>query len=285
MIVKRKQAANLRPARGLRLRLKDRQSRPRRPLAATSPVAKALAWSVHLYTAMGLVASAMIAALIVQGDPAAFRWAFVLMVVATIIDATDGTFARRFKVKEVTPGFDGRRLDDLVDFLTYTCLPLFLVWRAGILPEAWAGWLVVPLLASAYGFCQVSIKTDDGFFLGFPSYWNLVAFYLYMLQPAPEVSLGLLLGLSFLTFVPLRYLYPSQPGRLNRISVLLGLPWIVLLGAILWMLSPSGPTTEGLVYGLTLVSLFYPVYYMTASWVVSARLWIKARERQAAEAV
>ncbi len=137
------------------------------------------AWGVHLYTAMGLVVAGAIAYVLVSDDPQRFRDAFLLMAVGLIIDGTDGWFARRVRVTEVLPGFDGRRLDDLVDFLNYTCLPLLLIYQADLLPERQSGWLLVPLLASAYGFCQVSAKTDDGFFLGFPSYWNLVAFYLY----------------------------------------------------------------------------------------------------------
>ena len=96
----------------------------------------------------------------------------------TIIDATDGTFARMVKVKEVLPHFDGRRLDDLIDFQTYTSLPLLLAWRAQLVPDGQEAWLLAPLIASAYGFCQVNAKTDDGYFLGFPSYWNIVVFYL-----------------------------------------------------------------------------------------------------------
>ena len=52
------------------------------------------------------------------------------------------------------------------------------MWRAGLAP---GGWLLFPLLASAYGFCRDQAKTDDGYFLGFPSYWNIVAFYCYFL--------------------------------------------------------------------------------------------------------
>ena len=63
-------------------------------------------------------------------------------------------------------------------------LPLLLIWRAGLLPENCEAVLLLPLLASAYGFCQTSAKTDDGYFLGFPSYWNLVAFYLYIVAAA-----------------------------------------------------------------------------------------------------
>src|SRR5262245_17270528 len=117
---------------------------------------RALAWSVHFYTALGLVCAAVIAVLIVEGGGEAFRWAFNLLLNATLIDATDGTLARAVRIKETLPGFDGRRLDDLIDFLNYTFLPLFLLWRAGIVPEGHEFWLLLPLLASAYGFCQVS---------------------------------------------------------------------------------------------------------------------------------
>ena len=173
-----------------------------------------LAWCVHAYTALGLVAAAAMAVLIVRGDAAAFRATFALMLVATLIDATDGLLARAVRVKEVLPGFDGRQLDYLTDFLTYVALPLLLVWRAEILPPGREAWLIVPLLAGAYWFCQVAAKTDDGYFLGFPAYWNIVAFYLYitdrLIGRLPGwLSLGVLLGLSVLTFVPTRYVYST----------------------------------------------------------------------------
>lgn len=263
--------------RGIWERRRQGTTRAPRPgskhAAAPSLWARTLGWSAHAYTGLGLIAAAAIAVLIVQGTPEAFRWSFILMAIATFVDATDGTWARRVRVKEVTPGFDGRRLDDLIDWLTYTCLPLFLLWRAEILPPEWSGWLLAPLVASAYGFCQVSIKTDDGYFLGFPSYWNIVAFYLYILQPPAAVSLGLLVTLAALTFVPIRYLYPSQPGKLNRISVLLGIPWTLLLGVILWGLSPQSPFSPQALQALTYVSLLYPAYYFAVSWWITLKRW------------
>src|SRR5262245_42798921 len=106
-----------------------------------------LAWCVHFYTALGLVCAAGMAVLLAVPEPGpdAFRWSFVLMLVATLIDATDGTLARAIKIKEVLPGFDGRRLDDIVDFLTYTALPLFLIWRAHLLPPGTELILLLPL--------------------------------------------------------------------------------------------------------------------------------------------
>ncbi|MEX0713017.1 MAG: hypothetical protein WD278_11750 [Pirellulales bacterium] len=235
-------------------------------------MARLLAWCVHLYTALGLVAAAAIAVLIARGGPADFAWAFVLMVLATLIDGTDGMLARRARVKQVLPGFDGSRLDDIVDFLNYTALPLLLVWRAGVLPAHLSGWLLVPLLASAYGFCQTSAKTDDGFFLGFPSYWNVVAFYLHFGRPAAWISLVVLLSLALLTFIPLRYLYPSQPGLLNRLTALAAAAWALLVVCILYRLVSS---TSGLLdepaERLLWISLVFPVYYMLASWAINLR--------------
>jgi phosphatidylcholine synthase len=238
-----------------------------------------LGWCVHFYTALGLVAAAGIALALVA-DPPDFRLAFILMMIATLIDATDGTLARLVRVKEVLPGFDGRRLDDLIDFQTYTSLPLLLVWRAGILAPEHSWCLLVPLLASAYGFCQTSAKTNDGYFLGFPSYWNLVAFYLYVLQPPEWVSLTLLLGLALLTFVPARYLYPTQRGRLNRLSNLLGAVWAFLLIWILWRLPVEpgyGWLADPFTLVLALLSLFYPLFYLGASWTISIRYWRRRR--------
>ena len=123
----------------LKVRKRRKTSHPRehRP---PGKLERFLGWCVHGYTALGLVAAAMIAVLLVQGgpdrgSPDAFRWSFLLMAIATIVDATDGTLARKVRIKEAVPSFDGRRLDDIIDFLTYTFLPLLLVYRAKILPE------------------------------------------------------------------------------------------------------------------------------------------------------
>jgi phosphatidylcholine synthase len=240
------------------------------PPGVRTLTAKVLAWCVHLYTGLGLLAAAGMAVLIVRGGDGAFRDAFVLMVAATLIDATDGTLARRFRVKSVLPGFEGRRLDDLIDFLTFTSLPLLLVWRAELLPRGWEPSLLLAFVASAYGFSQAEAKTPDGYFLGFPSYWNIVAFYLYTLRPMPGwLSVTLVVVPALLTFVPSRYLYPSQHGRLNMLTNVLGLPWLGLLLAVLWY----WPSDRDRAWWLALVSLYYPVYYLLLSWGISVILW------------
>lgn len=229
---------------------------------------KALCWGVHFYTALGIVAAGAMAVCIVQGDAASLRWAFVWMFIATIIDATDGTMARAVNVKKVLPGFDGRRLDDIIDFHTYTFLPLLLLWRANVVPPGWDWSLVAAAMASLYGFCQTEAKTADGYFLGFPSYWNLVAFYLWMLPMPGWVSVTVLLVLALLTFVPARYLYPSQRGKLNMFTNVLGAVWAALL---IWIFvrMPDESTTK-----LTIYSLFFPVFYMVVSWAITVKVWL-----------
>jgi len=241
---------------------------------------RVLAWCVHGYTALGLVIAAAIAVLIVEGTEASFQRAFLLMLVACVIDATDGTLARLVKIKETLPQFDGARLDDIIDFQTYTSLPLLLIWRAGVLPEGWNWCLLAPLVASAYGFCQTSAKTDDGYFLGFPSYWNLVALYLYYLQLPGAVAVGSLLFFAGLTFVPLRYLYPTRRGWLNLVSFALALPWTALLAYAL-SLNATHPDERAHIRQLMIASLYYPAYYFLVSWRISLRIWMQRRGQDA----
>jgi phosphatidylcholine synthase len=223
---------------------------------------KLLAWLVHFYTAMGLLCAGGMAVLIVRGGDASFRGAFFLMMLATAIDATDGWLARRARVKDVLPGFDGRALDDLIDFQNYAAMPLLLLWRADILPGSLGWMLALPLLSSAYGFSQVNAKTADGFFLGFPSYWNIIAFYLYALHPGAWTSAALIATFAVLTFVPTPYLYATRGGPFAKLINAGAAVWFVSLGLVLY-----GP--EEYRRAIALVSLGYPVTYLSLSAVVT----------------
>jgi phosphatidylcholine synthase len=225
-------------------------------------MSKLLAWLVHLYTAMGLVCAAGMAVLIVRGGDASFRGAFLLMMVATAIDATDGWLARKARVKEVLPGFDGAALDNLIDFQTYTTLPLLLIWRAGLMPDGLEWLLLLPLLASAYGFSQTEAKTADGFFLGFPSYWNIVAFYLYAFHPQPWVSVALTTTCAVLTFVPTPYVYATRGGPLAKSMNVGSAVWFVFLGFVLF-----GPAEHRRT--VAMVSFAYPAMYLALSAFVT----------------
>lgn len=223
---------------------------------------RVLAWLVHLYTATGAVL-AFLGVLAVFGGR--YRDAFLVMVAATVVDATDGLFARLARVKEFTPGFDGARLDDIVDYLTFTFLPVLLLFRAGDLP---VGWAMVPvaavLLSSAYGFASADAKTSDNFFTGFPSYWNIVALYLHAARLPPAVNAAVLLALSVMVFVRIGYVYPSRTPELRGLTNVLGVIWGVMVIVLVLQLPDASQT-------LLAASLFFPVYYAGLSFMLHSR--------------
>jgi phosphatidylcholine synthase len=220
------------------------------------------AWAVHAYTASGAL-FAFAGVLAVFGGR--YRDAFLLMIAATIVDGTDGVLARAARVKERTPHFDGARLDDIVDYLTFVFLPVLLLYQAGHLPAGW-GWIPASavLLSSGYGFASADAKTSDHFFTGFPSYWNIVALYLHAARLPPALNAAVLLVLVVLVFVRIGYVYPTRTPVLRGVTLALGAIWGMMMIATALML----PDVPGM---LVAVSLFFPAYYTVLSLVLNAR--------------
>jgi phosphatidylcholine synthase len=221
--------------------------------------------AVHAYTACGSVLAFLIVLAAFEGEPVRALW---LGLIALIVDGTDGMLARRLRVTARLPWFDGARLDDIVDYLTYAFAPMVLLWTGHYLPSGTlgTGLAVVPLLASCYQFCRTDAKTDDHFFLGFPSYWNVVAFYAVVLRVNPTVLGGLLVVLSVLVFVPIRYLYPSRTRVLRGVNLLLTAGWLACYAVILRQMPHPHPAVVAM-------SLAYIAYYVFLS------LWLTVRAR------
>jgi phosphatidylcholine synthase len=190
--------------------------------------------------------------------------------------------ARHFRVKETIPWFDGALLDNIVDYLTYVFAPIVLLWTTGHLPEGPAGWALaaLPLLASCYQFCRVDAKlveegTSEHFFLGFPSYWNVVAFYVIVLDTSDLVTAVVIVVFAVLVFVPIRYLYPSRMSALRGLTLALTLVWLIAYAVLVVQLPDPNPWVVA-------ASLVYVVYY----WGLS--LWMTVRgagARRAARSV
>ena len=192
---------------------------------------------------------------------AEYRAAFFWLAMQVAIDATDGVLARALKVSERLPHLDGARLDDIIDYLTYVFVPVLIALHARLLPPEAGTWVgIAVLLASGYGFAQTAakVKTGDYFFTGFPSYWNIVVLYLYVLAWAPVINAVILLMFAVLVFVPLRYVYPSRTTTLAGLTNGLGVAWALLMLWILWRL----PERE---VAWSLVSLVFPAYYFALS--------------------
>ena len=214
-------------------------------------------WLVHFYTATGAVLAFGAAIAAIGGR---YREAFLYLVAATVVDATDGMFARRAGIPGATPGFDGARLDDIVDYLTFVFVPMLILYLAGDLPWGWSfGVVAAVLLASGYGFASLDAKTSDYFFTGFPSYWNIVALYLHAAGTPPTFNGVLLLALVVMVFVRIGYVYPSRTPVLQTLTNVLGVIWALMMLAVVWLL-PAVPRP------LLIGSLFFPVYYTVLSF-------------------
>ncbi len=222
----------------------------------------AIAFLVHLYTASGAVLALLA---LEAGMGGRVRAAFLLLTLAVAVDATDGMLARAARVKERAARFDGARMDDIVDYLTFVFVPVVLAYIWGLLPGR-GGLLVAacPLLASAVGFARTDAKTADHFFTGFPSYWNIVVLYAYLGDWPAWVNALVLLALSVLVFVPVRYVYPSRMPVLRGVTNGLGVLWGVALAVLIWQIpDPSR--------WLFWASWAYPAYYVALSLHLSWR--------------
>jgi phosphatidylcholine synthase len=220
------------------------------------------AWLAHAYTASGAVLAFLAARDIIEHE---YRNAFFWLYVQVFIDSTDGVLARRARVYEVLPWFNGSKLDDIVDYLTYVFVPALLVWRSLIVPDAWTLPVAAAmLLSSAYGFNREDAKTSDHFFLGFPSYWNVVLVYMMVAGLSPLTNGVILLTLAVFVFVPIKYVYPSRTTELQWLTVGLGVIWGVLMCVMLWQF----PLVSRAVFWLALV---FPAYYVALSLYLQFR--------------
>jgi phosphatidylcholine synthase len=236
------------------------------------PWFRARAVAVHLYTASGAILAMLILVAAYNGEVTRALW---LMLAALLIDSTDGLLARRLRVGEALPSFDGARLDDIVDYMTYVLAPVVLLWSEGYLPEGTTGLALaaMPLLASSYQFCRVDAKTDDHFFLGFPSYFNVVAFYVIVFDLGVGAVASVLVACSLLVFVPIRYIYPTRTVAFRRLSLLLTALWLVSYALILLQRPEPSPLILGF-------SAAYLIYYFGLSLYLSAKILESRRPEQ-----
>jgi phosphatidylcholine synthase len=149
---------------------------------------KVAAWSVHAFSATGAIL-ALLALIAIDGH----RWteAMLWLLAALAVDGIDGTFARAARVKELAPRIDGDVLDLVIDYLNYVFVPTVFLLESELLK----GPLALPLagliqLSSLYVFARRDMKTEDGYFRGFPALWNIIALYLFAAAPGRVTSPG-----------------------------------------------------------------------------------------------
>lgn len=225
-------------------------------------------WLIHAFTASGACVGLLSLLAIYQHH---FLLALWLMGAAIVIDAVDGMFARSIKIKQVVPEIDGALLDNIVDFVNYTIVPSFFLLVTHLLPDYWRVVCVMAItFSSAYQFTQVDAKTDDHFFKGFPSYWNIAVFYLFFWQMHSTTNMIILLALAILSFVPIKYVYPSRLDYLSenkflRASmVLITVLWGVATAGLLWLYPQSNSFLVAISIGYLLLYIGISLY---RTWV------------------
>jgi phosphatidylcholine synthase len=222
------------------------------PPAPAPRAARAKAFSVHILTASGAAIGLLALMAAVRGE---WTWMFGLLGLALIVDGVDGTFARRYKVAETLPNWSGDALDLVVDFGTYVFVPAYAIVSGGLMPL----WLGVPLaviivISGAIYFADRRMKTSDNFFRGFPTLWNAVAFYLFILQPPAWLTAVVILVLAALTFAPIRFVHPVRVERWRSVTLAALVLWAGLaLAALHYDLKP-GPWTA---WPLLLLGIYF----------------------------
>ncbi len=184
------------------------------------------AFSVHVFTACGAACAllALIAA-VRSAWPEMFAW----LGVALIIDAVDGTLARRLEVAQLLPRWSGDLLDFVVDFATYVFVPAYAIVAGGLLPLSAAiplG-LVITVTGALY-FADRRMKTADSYFRGFPALWNVAAFYLFVLKPAPWLGATAIIVLAAATFAPIHFVHPVRVPRWRTLNLAALVLWGML---------------------------------------------------------
>jgi phosphatidylcholine synthase len=176
-----------------------------------SPLARAAAFSVHVFTALG-AGIALIAMLeaVREHWVSMFAWLGVALVI-------------------VQPDWSGDVLDLVVDFVTYVFVPAYAITASGLLLPLAAPLLGVGIAVSgALYFADRRMKSPDNHFRGFPGLWNVVAFYLFALHLPPVLSSLGIMVLIALTFAPFHVVHPIRVTRLRWLTLSLIAVWAAL---------------------------------------------------------
>jgi phosphatidylcholine synthase len=223
-------------------------------------VKKGIAWAVHAFTASGIVAGFLALVAVLKNDPVeAFMW----LGVALFVDGIDGSLARKARVGEYTPNFDGASLDLVIDYFTYVAVPALMIYWFNMVPvpflfaaQTWSLIAAALIMAvSLYTFANVGMKSSDYYFVGFPAIWNIVVLYFYLCNTGWVVNLISVIVLAVLTFVPIKFVHPLRVTHWRGITIPMTILWAAMTLAMVINKDPSSLSykIELAVFGATSV--------------------------------
>ena len=191
-----------------------------------------LSYLVHLFTTSGVLLSFFALVASIEQN---LELVFFYLALALFIDGIDGSLARMVDVKRHTPHINGENLDNIIDYLNYVFVPVFVIYWLDFVPsglEIISAFII--LAVSCYTFANSNIKTSDFYFSGFPALWNIVILYFYILDTDPFLNFFTICLLAIFTFIPIKYLHPFRVKRFRLVSLsVLGI-WMVTTVLILY---------------------------------------------------
>ena len=218
-------------------------------------LSKAPSYLVHIFTALGVVFGFLALLATVDGKiPEAFLW----LAVALFVDGVDGTLARAVNVKQNTPEIDGAILDNIIDYLNYVVVPVFIFYSLGMAPEPYLLLSCVAiLLVSCFTFTNTNIKTDDFYFSGFPAIWNIVVLYFYILESSEFTNFIFVILFCVLTFIPFKYVHPFRVVEFRKITLMITSIWMITTTILLFDVSFSDPVFTSSNFVIWLITNVY----------------------------
>ena len=184
---------------------------------------KIAAWAVHGFTASGAVLGFLAIISIFNNDQTS---SFLWLGLALLVDGLDGTIARKVGVSDKAPNIDGSTLDNVIDYLNYVIIPSLMIYWFQMVPNGWE--IIIPagiFAVSLYTFANINMKTEDYYFSGFPALWNIVVLYFYILNTNHYINLIVIIFLSILTFIPIKFVHPLRVKKLRNISIFCTIIW------------------------------------------------------------
>jgi phosphatidylcholine synthase len=191
-------------------------------------------FAIHLLTASGAALALLALMAAVRSD---WNQAFIWLGIALLVDGIDGPLARRYRVRERLPSWDGAAMDEVIDYTTYVFVPAVIAAQAfGLSTISGAVVGIVIAVSGALYYADTRMKQPDNSFRGFPVVWNMAVFVMYAFLPPPAVTIVVVVVLAALTFTPVNFVHPVRVVRWRGPTLLAMAAWMVTGG---WLLGTN----------------------------------------------